>query len=87
MAWLTKLLLDREDRPDKYAVAFVMSFLVSTWAMVYLTLHDRLTEWFYTAYLGVYVVGALGKTFAMVSRDNAAQPTSPATPPAVTDPK
>jgi hypothetical protein len=32
------------------------AFIVTSWALVFLTMHDKLTEWFLAAYIGAFVV-------------------------------
>ena len=42
-------------------IAQNVALIVSTWAFIHLTLEDKLTEWFFTAYMTVWVAGYIAK--------------------------
>lgn len=56
-----------DGRADKYSLGYIASLLVGTWGMWYLTTTDKLTEWFWTSYIGAFVLGAALKTGAAVA--------------------
>lgn len=37
-----------------------LAFLFSSWAMMFLTFYDKLTEWFFTAYIAAWVIDRHG---------------------------
>lgn len=41
-------------------VAFMTALAISTWGFVTLILRNAMTEWFFTAYVGVFVLGRFG---------------------------
>ena len=45
------------------SLAYVAVLLVSTWAMFYLTTHNRLEEWFFGAYIGMFVGGGVLRAY------------------------
>ena len=70
--------VDRDDRNDfkiiqfvtnpdgtgnSASLAYVAALLVSTWALFYLTTHNRLEEWFFAAYIGMFVGGGVLRAF------------------------
>lgn len=69
------------------SLAYVCSLLVSTWAMFYLTTHNRLEQWFFTAYIGVFVaagvisqgIGAKERTAALNADRPLPEPVLPET--------
>lgn len=64
--FLVDFVTDAAGRADKYSLGYVLILCVGCWVMWYLTLHNRLTEWFVTAFLAAFVVGAIAKTGANV---------------------
>lgn len=58
---LRYLILDTESKqPSIYKIGQLFALLVSTWGFVYLTLHDRLTEFYFTAYMSIWAVTNVG---------------------------
>ena len=51
---------------DKYSLAFIAALIVSTWGMWVLVLLDKLSEWYFSAYIGGFVLGSAFKTGAQV---------------------
>ena len=51
---------------DKYSLAFIAALIVSTWGVWVLVLIDKLSEWYFTAYIGGFVLGSAFKTGAQV---------------------
>lgn len=41
-------------------IAYFVALACSTWAFIFLTIRDNLTEWYYTGYMAAWVFGALG---------------------------
>ena len=39
--------------------ALPISWIVSTWGFVYLIIQDRLDEWYFVGYMGVWVANAI----------------------------
>jgi len=62
--YLINFVTDANGRADKYSLGYVLILLVGCWIMFYLAIHDRLTEWFVTSFLGAFVIGAIVKTGA-----------------------
>ena len=54
---------DADGKTSMGRICVFVALTVSTWAMVALVQSDKLTEWFYTAYLGAFVVNGLGSKF------------------------
>lgn len=51
---------------------FVVALAFSTWTLVTLVLNDKLTEWFFTAYLGVFGVTRVASQALSVIKDTKA---------------
>jgi hypothetical protein len=51
---LRYLISDDQRRPSLHKIGQLTALIVSTWAFVYLVLHDKLTETFYTVYMGIW---------------------------------
>lgn len=60
---LADFVTDATGRADKYGLGYVLVLLVMTWAMWYLAVHDRLTEWYVTLYVGAFVIGSVSKSW------------------------
>ena len=56
----TEAFLDQNGKTSHARIAYFVALTCSTWAFVYLTIGDKLTEWFMTIYIGAWVFGALG---------------------------
>jgi len=41
-------------------IAYFVALACSSWAFIFLTIRDNLTEWYYTGYMASWVFGALG---------------------------
>ena len=52
--------LDEAGKTSHARIAYFVALVVSTWAFAYLTMQDKLTEWFFVAYMGAWVVGGVG---------------------------
>lgn len=54
--------LDADGKTSLGRVSAFIALIVSTWAFVYLTLNDRLTEWFFAGYMAAWVIqGSVSK--------------------------
>jgi len=53
---LEDMLLDEHDKLSSIRIVMLGSFGLTSWMMVYLTLTKGLTEGYFTAYLGVWVI-------------------------------
>lgn len=62
---MAEFLKDANGHADKYALAYVFSMLISTFGFWYLLVHRLLTEWYFTAYIGAFVLGAAAKSFSI----------------------
>ena len=47
-------------KADASKLAFMVAQAVMTWALIFLTLNGKLTEWYTTAYVGAFVLALLG---------------------------
>lgn len=56
---LVHFIADRDGFGNSASLAYVVALLVSTWALFYLTTHNRLQEWFFAGYIGVFVGGGV----------------------------
>lgn len=56
---LVHFISDRDGVGNSASLAYVVALLVSTWALFYLTTHNKLQEWFFTGYIGVFVGGGV----------------------------
>lgn len=72
---LDELLLGDDGKPSKAAAVMYVALGVSSWAVVYLTLQDKLTDLIFTAYLGGWVAPTVSRIFK-------GQPGDPQPPPA-----
>ena len=80
---LVHFITEKDGTGNSASLAYVVALLVSTWALFYLTTHNRLEEWFFSAYIGVFVAGSVLRAH-IGSRDRARrdgeQPTDQAQP-------
>lgn len=89
---LVHFISDRDGVGNSASLAYVVALLVSTWALFYLTTHNKLQEWFFAGYIGVFVGGGVLRA-GISSKERIAtqaqpQPTTPppAQPPTETEP-
>lgn len=54
-------LLTEDGKTSKAACLMFGSFAVATWLLVFLTVNGKITEGYFTAYLGFYVAPAVAK--------------------------
>lgn len=59
---LVQFISTEGGKADKYSLAYICVLIVSTWAMWYLTVHNRLTEWFFGGYITAFVIGGVWKS-------------------------
>jgi hypothetical protein len=64
--------LDESGKTSLSRICTFVALAVSTWAMVALVQMDKLTEWFYVAYLGAFVVNGVAHKF--LDKQNASIP-------------
>ncbi len=74
---LVHFITDHDGFGNSASLAYVVALLVSTWALFYLTTHNRLEEWFFAGYIGVFVGGGVLRA-AIGSRERTAALTRPA---------
>ena len=53
---LDDLLLDKDGTTSKSAIVFLGSWAMTTWVIVFLTLTEKLTELYFTAYITAWIV-------------------------------
>jgi hypothetical protein len=58
---LDDLLLGDDGKISKAATVMWGSFALTTWTMVYLTINEKLTEGYFTAYIAAWVAPAVVK--------------------------
>jgi hypothetical protein len=60
-------------------VGYMTALLTSTWGFVDLSLHDKLTEWYFTAYAGLLIAGRALNTSVNAYKDvkNVPPPSNP----------
>lgn len=78
---LEDLLLGEDGTMSRSAFVLMASFVVTTWGMVFMWLNDKMTEGYFTAYLGVWATPAVVK---LVVNANVAKAQIQGTPPAGT---
>ena len=93
---LVHFISDRDGVGNSASLAYVVALLVSTWALFYLTTHNKLQEWFFAGYIGVFVGGGVWRASISSKERIAAQsqpqhqtpapPTQPQPPPTETPP-
>lgn len=69
---LVQLISTEAGKADKYSIAYIGAFMVSTWMMWYLTVHDRLSEWAFGGYITAFVVGGVWKS-SIASKERIAE--------------
>ena len=74
---IVHFITDKDGTGNSASLAYVSALLVSTWAMFYLTTHDRLEDWFFTSYIGVFVGGGVIRAHLGSKERIAAQQQSP----------
>lgn len=60
---------DDNGKTSMARVSLFVALIVSTWALVSLVITNRLTEWFYMAYLGAFVLNGVGSKLAERKQD------------------
>lgn len=73
------LITNDQGRGSNKELAYTMLAVVCVWAIPVQIILDRLTEWFLTGILGVFIAGALGTRWTQYKARAAAVPDAPAT--------
>ena len=68
---------DKDGRADKYSLAYNVILGISVWLTWYLALHDRITEWYITAIIYAFVLGAAWKSGVSFMRDKVTAESQP----------
>jgi ABC-type Mn2+/Zn2+ transport system permease subunit len=63
---LTDLILGPDRKASWSKMAAIIGFVIGSWVIIYLTLHDKLTEMYFLSYFAVCVGSPVA--FAMVNR-------------------
>jgi hypothetical protein len=61
---LTDILLGPDGKVSLYKVSQAVALAVSTWGFIILIQQGKLTEWYFTAYMGVWAGANVVKTVA-----------------------
>lgn len=62
---LRYLIMDTAShQPSIYKIGQLAALIVSTWGFVYLTLHDKLTEFYFTAFMAIWAGTNVGNNIA-----------------------
>jgi hypothetical protein len=61
---LSESFIDDNGKTSMARISVFVALVVSTWVLVALVVTNRLTEWFYTAYIGAFVINGIGSKFA-----------------------
>lgn len=56
----SQIFMDADGKTSMARVAQFSALVVSTWAFVYLTVGDKMTEWYFAGYMAAWVVNGLG---------------------------
>lgn len=64
---LVHFVTDGYGRGDKYSLGYVLIMVVGTWGLWRLIETNNLTEWYWTALLGAFVLGAIAGTAARLT--------------------
>lgn len=56
----TEAFLDDRGKTSHARIAYFVALTCSTWAFVFMTLNDKITEWYFTGYMVAWVFGSLG---------------------------
>jgi len=52
--------VDRDGKTSMGRIGIFTALICSTWAFVYLVLNDKITEWYFTGYMGAWVLQGIG---------------------------
>lgn len=72
-------LLMENGRVSKLAFAFMVALLLTTWVIINLCVHDKLTEGYFTTYGTMWVVPIVAKLFAGKNTDTSTETTTKVT--------
>ena len=56
--------LGEDGKTSMFKISYFVAIVLSSWTLVALVVTFNLTEWFYMAYVGSFVLGAVGGKFA-----------------------
>lgn len=73
---LVHLFTDAQGRGSKYAFAYMTILIVGAWGLWYMILSNTLQEWYWSTFLGVFLIGALVGTAAAVKQAMSVDPNS-----------
>jgi hypothetical protein len=65
---LVHFFTDSQGRGSKYAFAYMIILIVGAWGLWVMILMNVLQEWYWTTFLGVFLLGALAGTAAAVKQ-------------------
>lgn len=68
---LTELFTNEDGRISGPRARMTLTFLVMTWAFIYLVLKDKLTEWYVIAYAGPFVVDRISSRYISTGQTSA----------------
>lgn len=64
-----ELLTSESGHASSSKIAMIVALIVSTWAFFHVTLQDKLTEWFFALYMGIWVLNR-GYSKYLESKEN-----------------
>lgn len=68
------LVLGPDDKASITKFAQLGAFFLSSWGFVYLTMDDKLTEWYYLTYMGVWGGSALANKWIVNKSEESKKP-------------
>jgi len=72
---LQQMLVDNvSGRVSIEKVGYVTALAIGSWGFIALTLHDKMTEGYFTAYLGVFALARVASSGLSVYKDSKADP-------------
>ena len=74
---LVHFITNPDGTGNSASLSYVVALLVSTWMLFYLTTHNRMQEWFFTGYIGVFVGGGVWRANISSKERIATQPQPP----------
>jgi len=49
--------IDADGKTSLWRIGVFVALASSTWSFVYLVLNDKISEWYFTTYMGIWVLG------------------------------
>ena len=71
---LGEAFIDATGKTSMGRVALFVALVVSSWGFIVLVVTERLTEWFFVAYLGAFVLNGVGSKLADKGKQDDTKP-------------